>query len=65
MKKLEIASLQHQVSTLKDLHLEENKKHDFYEENLDFLKKTIEQQRAELNQMKERVSVADLALREA
>jgi hypothetical protein len=42
MKKLEITSLTHQTSTLKDSLAEERKKHDFYEENLQTLKATIE-----------------------
>jgi hypothetical protein len=41
MKKLKITSLTHQLSTFKDLQHEE-KKHDFYEENLSYLKTTID-----------------------
>jgi hypothetical protein len=42
MKKLEISSLTHQLSTFKDLQDEEKKKHDFYDENLSYLKATID-----------------------
>ena len=65
MKRLEITSLFHQLSTLKDLQHEDTKKHDFYEENLSYLKATIEQQRTELNGMKDRLTSTDVAIREA
>ena len=65
MKKLEVTSLTHQLSTFKDIQHEEKKKHDFYEENLSYLKVTIEQQRTELNGMKDRLNSTDVAIREA
>lgn len=65
MKKLEISSLTHQLSTFKDLQHEEKKKQDFYEENLSYLKATIEQQRTDLNSMKDRLTSTDAAIREA
>ena len=44
---------------------EELKNYTYYEEGLEYLKKTIEKQRAEINRMKERVQSADMAVREA
>ncbi len=43
----------------------ELKNYTYYEEGLEYLKKTIEKQRAEINKMKERVQIADIAVREA
>ena len=44
---------------------EELKNYTYYEEGLEYLKKTIEKQRSEINRMKERVQSADMAVREA
>ena len=65
MKNLENQQLKTEIAKLETQINEELKNYTYYEEGLEYLKKTIEKQRSEINRMKERVQSADMAVREA
>ena len=65
LKRLEIDALKQEISTLSSQMHEELNNYHYYEEGLEYLKKTIEKQRGEINSMKELVKRAEVDKREA
>lgn len=64
LKVLETEGLKREITQLQAQMNEEMNNYHYYEEGLEYLKKTIEKQRVEINGMKDKVRAADERVRE-